>query len=155
MAGMLVISADTALTYRNKLVDAKQIGRELGVRYVVEGSLERSGNRVRVNAQLIDAATHTQLWADRSDHEITDLFALQSEITGRIAITLSLELVAAEATAGRAFRRTRLHFSGPRILFWKAAHSREFTERDQLVRAGTPARSAIRRGERPTLQVRW
>ena len=55
MAGMLVISADTALTYRNKPVDAKQIGRELGVRYVVEGSLERSGNRVRVNAQLIDA----------------------------------------------------------------------------------------------------
>lgn len=97
MAGMLVISADTALTYRNKPVDAKQIGRELGVRYVVEGSLERFGNRVRVNAQLIDAANDTHLWAERFDREITDLFKLQSEITGRVAFTLSLELVAAEA----------------------------------------------------------
>ena len=97
MAGTLVISADTALTYRNKPVDAKQIGRELGVRYVVEGSLERSANRVRVNAQLIDSATDTHLWAERFDREITDLFDLQSEITGRIAFTLNLELVAAEA----------------------------------------------------------
>jgi adenylate cyclase len=97
MAGMLVISADTALTYRNKPVDAKQIGRELGVRYVVEGSLERSGSRVRVNAQLIDAATDTHLWAEHFDREITDLFELQSEITGRIAFTLNQELVAAEA----------------------------------------------------------
>jgi adenylate cyclase len=97
MAGMLVISADTALTYRNKPVDTKRIGRDLGVRYVVEGSLERSGNRVRVNAQLIDAETDTHLWADRFDDEITDLFELQSEITGRVAFTLNLELVAAEA----------------------------------------------------------
>lgn len=97
VAGTLVISADTALTYRNKPIDAEQIGRELGVRYVVEGSLERSGNRVRVNAQLIDADTDTHLWADRFDREITDLFELQSEITGRIAFTLTLKLVAAEA----------------------------------------------------------
>ena len=97
MAGTLVISADTALTYRNKPVGAKQIGLELGVRHVVEGSLERSGNRVRVNAQLIDAETDTHLWAEHFDREITDLFELQSEITGRIAFTLNLELVAAEA----------------------------------------------------------
>jgi TolB-like protein/DNA-binding winged helix-turn-helix (wHTH) protein len=95
--GALVISADTALTYRNKPIDAKQIGSELGVRYVLEGSLERSGDRVRVNAQLIDAATDTHLWADRFDHKITDLFELQNEITGRIAFTLQLELVVAEA----------------------------------------------------------
>ena len=97
MAGTLVISADTALTYRTKPVDAKQIGRELGVRYVVEGSLERSGNRVRVNAQLIDAETDTHLWAERFDREVTDLFELQSDITGRIAVTLNFELIAAEA----------------------------------------------------------
>ncbi len=97
MAGTLVISADTALTYRNKPIDAKQIGREFGVRYVVEGSLERSGNRVRVNAQLIDADTDTHLWAERFDREISDLFALQSEFTGRLAFSLNLELVAAEA----------------------------------------------------------
>jgi hypothetical protein len=64
---------------------------------VAEGSLERSGNRVRVNAQLIDAETDTHLWAERFDREITDLFELQSEITGRIAFTLNLELVATEA----------------------------------------------------------
>jgi TolB-like protein/DNA-binding winged helix-turn-helix (wHTH) protein len=96
MSGTLVISVDTALTYRNKPVDAKQIGRELGVRYVLEGSLERSSNQVRVNAQLIDAETDTHLWADRFDREIIDLFELQSEITGRIAFALGVELVAAE-----------------------------------------------------------
>jgi adenylate cyclase len=92
-----VISADTAPAYRKKPEDAKQIGRELGVRYVVEGSLERSAHRVRVNAQLIEAATDTHLWAERFSRKITDLFELQSEITGRIAFTLNLELVAAEA----------------------------------------------------------
>jgi TolB-like protein len=96
MTGPLVISADTALTYRNKPADAKKIGRELGVRYVLEGSVERAGNRVRVNAQLIDAETDTHLWAEHFDREITDLFELQNEITGRIAFALNLELVAAE-----------------------------------------------------------
>jgi TolB-like protein len=94
---MFVISANTASTYRNKPVDAKQIGHELGVHYVLEGSVERSGNQIRVNAQLIDAKTDTHLWADRFDHEASDLFALQSEITGRIANTLKLEVIAAEA----------------------------------------------------------
>jgi TolB-like protein/class 3 adenylate cyclase/Flp pilus assembly protein TadD len=95
--GSFVISTDTALTYRNKSVDAKQIGRELGVRYLLEGSVQRSGNQVRVNAQLIDAETDAHLWAERLDREVTDLFELQSEITGRIASTLNLELIAAEA----------------------------------------------------------
>lgn len=97
MAGMLVISADTALTYRNKPADTKEIGRALRVRYVVEGSVERAGGRVRVNAQLIDAETDTHLWAERFNREIIDLFDVQSEITGQIAFTLNLELVAAEA----------------------------------------------------------
>jgi adenylate cyclase len=94
---MFVISASTALTYRNKPVDAKQIGRELGVRYVLEGSLQRSGNQIRVNAQLIDAETDAHLWAERFDHSVSDLFTLQSEITGRIANTLKLKMIAAEA----------------------------------------------------------
>jgi TolB-like protein len=72
----LVISRNTALTYKDQKVDAKQIGRELGVRYVLEGSVRRSGNQVRVNAQLIDAATNTHLWAERFDHDIGDLFAI-------------------------------------------------------------------------------
>jgi TolB-like protein len=94
---MLVISRNSAFTYRNKPIDTKQIGRELGVRYVLEGSVQRSGNRVRVIAQLIDAETDTHLWAERFDHDIADLFVLQDEITSRIAVALNLELSRAEA----------------------------------------------------------
>jgi adenylate cyclase len=97
IANMVVISRNTAFTYRNKPVDARQIGRELGVRYVLEGSVQRSGNQLRVTAQLIDAATDTHLWAERFDRDTGDLFALQNEITGRIANALGVELIAAEA----------------------------------------------------------
>ena len=95
IADMFVISRNTAFTYRSKPIDAKQIGRELGVRYVLEGSLRRSGNQVRVNAQLIDAATDAHLWAERFERDIGDLFALQNEITGRLANALGVELIAA------------------------------------------------------------
>jgi TolB-like protein/class 3 adenylate cyclase/Tfp pilus assembly protein PilF len=97
IADMLVISRNTAFTYRRKRVDTKQIGRELRVRYVLEGSVRRSGNQVRVNAQLIDVETDAHLWAERFDGDTSDLFALQDEVTRRIAVELSLELVAAEA----------------------------------------------------------
>jgi TolB-like protein/class 3 adenylate cyclase len=94
---MFVISRTTAFTYRNKPHDAKQIGRELGVRYVLEGSVRRSGARVRVNAQLIDAETDGHIWAEQFDHGVVDLFGLQNEITGRIAVALDLELSDREA----------------------------------------------------------
>jgi TolB-like protein len=97
IAGMFVISRNTAFTYRNKSVDTKQIGRELGVRYVLEGSVRRSGNQVRVTAQLIDAETDAHLWAERFDGDTVDLFALQDQITSRIANALNFELIAAEA----------------------------------------------------------
>ena len=97
LSEMSVISRNTAFAYRNRSADTKQIGRELGVRYVLEGSVQRSGNRVRVSAQLIDAESDTHLWADRLDSEAGDLFALQNEITSRIAIALHLELVGTEA----------------------------------------------------------
>ena len=97
ISDMFVIARNTAFTYRDKPVNAKQIGRELGVRYVLEGSVQRSGKQVRITAQLIDAETGGHLWAERFDRATGDLFALQSEITGRIAAALSLELVSAEA----------------------------------------------------------
>jgi adenylate cyclase len=97
IAHSFVISRNTAFTYRNKPVDTKQVGRELGVRYVLEGSVQRSGNRVRINAQLIDAETDKHLWTDRFDRDLGDFFALQNEITGRIANALNLELVRMEA----------------------------------------------------------
>jgi TolB-like protein len=100
---MLVISRNTAFTYRNRPVDTKQLGRELGVRYVLEGEVRRSGSRVRVNAQLIDAETDAHLWAERFDGDAADLFSLQDEITHRIAVALDLELV--DAAAARPIER--------------------------------------------------
>ena len=97
LAHMLVISRNSAFTYKDKPVNAKQIGRELGVHYVLEGSVQRSGNQIRVNAQLIDAETDAHLWAERFDRDLGDLLALQNEITGRIAIDLNLKLIGAEA----------------------------------------------------------
>ena len=94
-----VISRNTAFTYRNKPVDTKQIGRELGVRYVLEGSVRRSSNKVRVSAQLIDAETDAHLWVDQFDSDISDLLALQNYITSRIAITLNVELSRREAAS--------------------------------------------------------
>jgi adenylate cyclase len=95
--GSLVIARNTAFTYKGKAVDAKQIGRELGVRYVLEGSVQRAGNQVRINAQLVDAETGAHLWAERFDRNIGDLFALQNEITARIARALQSQLAIAEA----------------------------------------------------------
>jgi adenylate cyclase len=94
---MLVIARKTAFAYWNKPIAAKQIGRELGVRYVLEGSVQRSGSLVRVNAQLIEAESNAHLWAERFDGDTSDLFALQNEITTRIAVALNQELIAAEA----------------------------------------------------------
>jgi len=94
---MFVISGNTAFTYRGKPIETKQIGRELGVRYVLVGSVRRSGNQVRVNVQLINAETDAHLWAERFDRDTGDLFALQDEITARIANALGVELVAREA----------------------------------------------------------
>jgi TolB-like protein/Tfp pilus assembly protein PilF len=97
ITGMLVISRNTALMYRNKPIDSKQIGRELGVRYLLEGSVRRSGIQVRINVQLIDAENDAHLWAERFDRDIGDVFALQNEITSRTAAALNLELIGAEA----------------------------------------------------------
>jgi TolB-like protein len=95
--GALVIARSTASTYRGKMADAKQIGRELGVRYVLEGSEQHSGSRVRVSAQLIDAETGAHLWADRIDADEADLLQMQDEIVTRLVRALQIELAALEA----------------------------------------------------------
>jgi adenylate cyclase len=91
-----VIARNTAFTYKGKSVDAKEIAKELGVRYVLEGSVQRDQNRVRVNAQLIDADTGAHLWADRFEDEIGDLFKLQDELVARLANALGVALIRAE-----------------------------------------------------------
>ncbi|MBV8934221.1 MAG: adenylate/guanylate cyclase domain-containing protein [Alphaproteobacteria bacterium] len=95
--GSTVIARNTAFTYKGKAVDARQIGRELGVRYVLEGSVQRAGNQVRINAQLVNTETGAQIWGDRFDRNAADLFALQNEITARIARALQSQLAIAEA----------------------------------------------------------
>ena len=95
-----VIASTTAFTYKGKPVDAKQIGKELGVRYVLEGSVQRDQSRVRVNAQLIDAQSGAHLWADRFEEDVADLFKLQDQVVARLANTLGVELVKAEAERG-------------------------------------------------------
>jgi TolB-like protein/class 3 adenylate cyclase len=97
MSGSFVIGRHTAFTYKGKAVDLKKVGRELNIRYVLEGSVQRSGNRLRVNVQLVDAQTGNHLWAERFDKPIADLFDVQDEIVSRLANTLHAQLVATEA----------------------------------------------------------
>ena len=95
-----VIARNTAFAYKGKPIDARQIGKELGVRYVLEGSVQRDGTRVRVNAQLIDAQSGAHLWAERFEEDVADLFKLQDQVVARLANTLGYELVKAEAAKG-------------------------------------------------------
>ena len=95
--GSFVISRHTAFTYRGNAIDLKQIGRELRVRYALQGSVQKSGDHLRINAQLVDAETGAHLWAERFDKPISDLFAMQDEIVTRVARQLDAALVIAEA----------------------------------------------------------
>jgi TolB-like protein/class 3 adenylate cyclase/Flp pilus assembly protein TadD len=97
ISGSFVIGRNTAFTYKGRHVDLKQIGRELNVRYILEGSVQRAGSRMRVNVQLIDAESGNHLWAERFDKPIADLFDMQDEIVARLANALGPQLFAAEA----------------------------------------------------------
>ncbi len=106
MSGMLVIGRNTAFTYKGKAVDLKQIDRELNVRYLLEGSVQRGGNRMRVNVQLVDAESGNHLWAERFDQPVADLFDMQDE---RLANALNAQLIAAEARRRDPRFRQALH----------------------------------------------
>jgi len=95
--GAYVVARNTAFTFKGKPLDVKTIGRELNVRYVLEGSVQRGGNRMRVNVQLINAETGNHLWAERFDKPLADLFDMQDEIVARLAGALNAQLTAAEA----------------------------------------------------------
>ena len=92
----LVIARNSSFTYKGKAVDVKRVARELDVRYVLEGSVRKGGNRVRITAQLIDAATNKHIWADRYDGDLTDIFALQDEITAKVVAAIEPRLMEAE-----------------------------------------------------------
>ena len=92
-----VIARNSSFTYKGKAVDVKRVARELGVRYVLEGSVRKGGNRLRITAQLIDAVTGNHIWADRIDGELTDIFELQDEITKKVVAAIEPKLLEAEA----------------------------------------------------------
>jgi len=100
---LFVIARNSSFTYKGQAVDVKRIGRELGVRYVLEGSVRKGGNRVRVTAQLIDATNATHVWADRYDRDLSDVFAVQDEITASVAAVIEPAL--AEAEQQRVLRK--------------------------------------------------
>ena len=103
-SGAFVISRSTAFAYKGKPLDTRQIGRELGVRYLLEGSVQNVGDRIRVNAQLVDAESGAHLWAERFDKQRADLLDLQDEVTTRLTRTIHIQLIAAESQ-----RATREH----------------------------------------------
>jgi adenylate cyclase len=91
-----VIARNSSFTYKGRAVDMKQVARELGVRYVLEGSVRKGGNRLRITAQLVEAETGNHLWAERYDRDVSDIFAVQDEITERVVAAIEPELYAAE-----------------------------------------------------------
>jgi len=118
--GAFVIARSTAFTFKGKAVDVKKLGRELNVRYVLEASVQRSGKRLRINAQLIDAETGNHVWAERFDKPVADLFEMQDEIVSRLANTLRAKLIAAEARrAERSMHpdAMELNFQGKAYLY--------------------------------------
>jgi TolB-like protein len=125
LADMMVISRQTAFIYRSKPADIRQIGRELGVRYVLDGTVRRLGDQIRVSAQLIDAEADAHLWAERFDSDTHNLFALQNEITSRIAVALDLELVRVEADRPTAQPDARDHILRGRALYLGRVPTRE------------------------------
>jgi adenylate cyclase len=121
ISGLFVIARNSSFTYKGKSVDVRKVGRELGVRYILEGSVRRAGGKVRINAQLIEASSGQHLWAERYDGELSDIFVLQDKVRARIIKALAVHLNASEtkrhavvetrnATAYDAFLRGWQHY---------------------------------------------
>jgi adenylate cyclase len=103
VSGLFVIARNSAFTYKGRPVKVREVGRDLGVRYVLEGGVQRAGSRVRITAQLVDATTGYHVWAERYDREVRDIFALQDEVTQRIVGALAVKLTEADKVRlGRA-----------------------------------------------------
>jgi TolB-like protein/Flp pilus assembly protein TadD len=129
--GSFVIARNTAFTFVGKAIDLKEIGRELNVRYVLQGSVQRSGNRMRVNAQLIDTESGNHVWAERYDKSVTDLFQMQDEIVARLARQLDAALVTVEARRAENAphpHSTDLYFQGMAWINMGGISARKFIQ---------------------------
>ncbi len=122
---LFVIARNSTFTYKGKAVDVKRVGRELGVRYVLEGSVRKAGNRVRITAQLIDADDGHHLWSARFDRDLTDVFALQDEITSNVVTALHVQLV--EGEQARIWHKSTENLDAWECLAQGLAHFRRFT----------------------------
>ena len=125
---LFVIARNSSFVYKNRAVDVKQVSRELGVRYVLEGSVRRAGKRLRISAQLIDASTGGHHWAERYDRELGDIFAVQDEITGNVVAAIEPRLLAAEGV--RALSRSSDDLGAWELVARAQAHVWRLTRAD-------------------------
>jgi adenylate cyclase len=132
ISALFVIARNSAFTYKGRAIDVRQVGHELGVRYVLEGSVRKSGNRVRVTCQLIEAATATHVWADRFDSELVDIFDLQDRVTEQIAGAVEPNLRRAEILRALAKPTENLNAYN---LYYRALHLFFHDTKDDLVQA--------------------
>ena len=146
-----MIARNTAFTYKNKAVDAREIGRELGIRYLIEGSVRRSADQVQVNVQLVDAESGVHLWADRFETDRRNLAEAQDAITGRLAKTLSVELLGSASRRIEQERRADPDAHDlsirARALFYRPAAIAIRRRGSATFRAGVGDRSGLHRRE--------
>ena len=139
LSQLFVIARNSSFTYKGKAVHVRDVGRDLGVRYVLEGSVRRSGGRVRITAQLIDAASGGHLWAERFDRDLTDIFAVQDDVTGHIVGALSLNLTRVDRQRLTAEHTDNLEafdfFLRGRELWWRHIREANGQARNLLIRA--------------------
>jgi len=140
ISGLFVIARNSAFTYKGKPVKVDQISRELGVRYVLEGSVQKADDRVRINAQLIDATTGGHLWAERYDGKLVDIFALQDKVTQKIVAALAVKLTAGEQELVARKDTGTIEAYDAFLQGWQ--HYRRIT-RDDLAKAVTYLKKAI------------
>ncbi len=138
---MFVIARNSTFTYKGKAVKVQRVAEEMGVRYVLEGSVQKSGDRIRVTAQLIDAITGRHLWSERYDRKLTDLFAVQDEITKKIVVALLGKLIEGEQAHVRARSTNNLQAWG---FFVKGLTQLERYTKQNNARARTLAQQAVK-----------
>jgi len=149
LSDTVVISPGTAFTYKGKAVDPRQIGREFGVRYLLEGSIRKDGMQVQTNAQLVEARTAAHIWADRFDTELADLSELQDSITGRIASTLHIQLLQAEHRRAVIERPADPDAVDLRLHAAALILAGPSPEHQTVSRGAAPTRSSVRRELEP------
>lgn len=128
VSGLFVIARNSAFTYKGKAVEISEVGKQLGVRYILEGSVRKAANRVRITAQLLDSTDGHHLWAERYDRDLTDVFALQDEITAKVVTALQVQLV--EGEQARLWEKSTSNVEAWTAFTQGLVHFRRFTRED-------------------------